>query len=131
MEVVVILLTYIQRVLLLLFGVSFLGYILVVLREKIYLKNNLIIIDNKSVTPQHLEKADMKEFILDGARVKSGDEVKVITDAKDKFVGILIGAIKKEKAILMVTHKNEIKQLDIDNILKFKVISKYGRFFNF
>ena len=31
----------------------------------------------------------------------------------------------------MVTHKNEIKQLDIDNILKFKVISKYGRFLIF
>ena len=39
----------------------------------------------------------MKEFILDGARVKSGDEVKVITDAKDKFVGIIIGAIKKKR----------------------------------
>ncbi|CCQ96034.1 conserved hypothetical protein [[Clostridium] ultunense Esp] len=124
-------LTYIQRLLIFLLAINVLGYILVVLKEKIYLKNNLIIIDNKHVTPQHLEKADMKEFVLDGSRVKSGDEVKIITNAKDKFVGILIGAIKKEKAILMVTHDNEIKQLDIDNILKFKVISKYGRFFNF
>ena len=91
----------------------------------------MIIIDNKTVTPQHLEKADMKEFVLDGTRVKSGDEIKVVTNAKDKFDGILIGAIKKERAILMVTHNNEIKQLNIDNILKFKVISKYGKFFNF
>lgn len=124
-------LIYIKRILLFLLALNLLGYILVVLREKIFLKNNLIIIDNKSVTPQHLEKADMKEFVLDGSRVKSGDEIKVVTNAKDKFVGILIGAIKEERAILMVTHNNEIKQLDIDNILKFKVISKYGRFFNF
>ncbi len=124
-------LIYIKRILLFLLALNLLGYILVVLREKIFLKNNLIIIDNKNVTPQHLEKADMKEFVLDGSRVKSGDEIKVVTNAKDKFVGILIGAIKKERAILMVTHNNEIKQLDIDNILKFKVISKYGRFFNF
>lgn len=124
-------LTYIQRVLIFLLAINILGYILVVLKEKLYLKNNLIIIDKKSVTPDHLEKADMKEFVMDGARVKSGDEVKIVTIAKDKFAGILIGAIKKEKAILMVTHKNEIKKLNIDNILKFKVISKYGRFFNF
>lgn len=108
-----------------------LGYILVVLREKNYLRNNLIIIDNKAVTSQHLKRADMKEFIFDGERVKSGDEVKVVTNAEDTFVGILIGAVKKERAILMVTHGNEIKQLKIDNILKFKIISKYGKFFNF
>ena len=124
-------LTYIQKILLFLLAISFAGYILVVLREKFYLKNNLIIIDNKTVTPKHLEKADMKEFVLDGSRAKSGDEIKIVTNAKDKFVGILIGAIKKEKAILMVTHNNEIKQLSIDNILRFKVISKYGKFFNF
>ena len=120
---------YIQKILIFLLGTSILGYILVVLKEKLYLKNNVIIIDKKSVTQNHLEKADMKEFVLDGSRVKSGDEVKVITVAKDKFQGILIGAIRSEKSILMVTYNDEIKQLDIDNILKFKVISKYGRFF--
>ena len=71
----------------------------------------------------------MKEFILDGARVKSGDEVKIVTIAKEKFEGILIGAIKKERSILMVTHDDEIKKFNIDNILKFKIISKYGKFF--
>ena len=120
---------YIQKILIFLLGTSILGYILVVLKEKLYLKNNVIIIDKKSVTQNHLEKADMKEFVLDGSRVKSGDEVKVITVAKDKFQGILIGAIRSEKSILMVTYNDEIKQLKIDNILKFKVISKYGRFF--
>ena len=73
----------------------------------------------------------MKEFELNGNRVKAGDEIKVITKTKDKFAGILIGAIRKERAILMVTHKNEIKQLKIDNIIEFKIISKYGQFFNF
>ena len=109
--------------------INILGYILVVLKEKIYLKNNIIVINKKSVTQKHLEKADMKEFILDGARVKSGDEVKVVTIAKEKFEGILIGAIKKERSILMVTHDDEIKKFSIDNILKFKIISKYGKFF--
>ncbi|NLW22595.1 MAG: hypothetical protein GXY88_04970 [Tissierellia bacterium] len=122
-------LIYIQRVLLVLFLVSILGYVLVVLREKYFLKNNVIIIDKKSVTQEDIEKADVKEFIFAGNKVKSGDEIRIITVAKDKFEGILLGAIIKDRSILMVTYNNEIKELSIDNILKFKVISKYGKFF--
>ena len=129
MEVDSVLLIYIQRILFILLIANILGYVLVVLKEKIYLKNNIIVIDKKTVTEDHLKEADMKEFTLDGTRVKSGDEIKVVTIAKEKIQGILIGAIKKEEAILLVTHKNQIKKFDIDNILKFKVVSKYGKFF--
>ena len=129
MEVDFVLLIYIQRILFVLLAANIFGYILVVLKEKIYLKNNMIVIDKKTVTQNHLEEADMKEFTLDGARVKSGDEVRVVTIAKEKIEGILIGAIKKERAILLVTHNDQVKKFDIDNILKFKVVSKYGKFF--
>lgn len=129
MEVDFVLLIYIQRILFVLLAANILGYILVVLKEKIYLKNNMIVIDKKTVTQNHLKEADMKEFTLDGARVKSGDEVRVVTIAKEKIEGILIGAIKKERAILLVTHNDQVKKFDIDNILKFKVVSKYGKFF--
>ncbi|QQY78740.1 hypothetical protein EDD65_10554 [Keratinibaculum paraultunense] len=122
-------LKHIQKLLIIIFVINVIGYVLSVLKEKIYLKNNIIVINKKSVTQKHLEKADMKEFILDGARVKSGDEVRIITVAKEKIDGIMIGAIKKERSILMVTHDDEIKKLNIDNILKFKIISKYGKFF--
>lgn len=106
------------------------GYIFSTLKEKIYLKNNIIVLDNKSVTPEHLQAADMKEFIFDGVRVKSGDEIRVITKEKKKYNGILIGAKKVEKSIMIITHRDEIKSFNIDNILKFKIISKYGQFFN-
>ena len=121
---------YIQQVLIFGLIISILGYILSVLKEKLYLKNNIIVINKKSVTEKHLKEADMKEFILDGSRVKSGDEIQIVTIGKDKFEGILIGAIKRERSILMVTHDDEIKKFSIDNILKFKVISRYGKFFN-
>lgn len=116
--------------LVLLFIASIFGYIFVILKEKIYLKNNIIIIDKKVVTQEHLNEADMKEFILDGLRVKAGDEIRVITKENKKYNGILLGAKKKDKSILMVTHRDEIKLFAIDNILKFKVVSKYGKFFN-
>lgn len=124
------LLDFIEVVLVLLFITSIFGYIFVILKEKIYLKNNIIIIDKKIVTDEHLKEADMKEFILDGLRVKAGDEIKVITKENRKYNGILLGAKKKDRSIMIVTHKDEIKSFMIDNILKFKIVSKYGKFFN-
>ncbi len=121
---------YIRIILILLFIASTFGYIFAILKEKLYLKNNIIIIDKKVVTQEHLNEADMKEFILDGLRVKAGDEIKLITKENKKYNGILLGAKKKDKSILMVTHRDEIKLFTIDNILKFKVVSKYGKFFN-
>lgn len=109
---------------------SIFGYIFATFKEKIYLKNNIIVIDKKSVTQEHLESADMKEFVLDGLRVKAGDEIKVVTKENKKYNGILIGAKKIEKSIMMITHRDEVKSFNIDNISKFKIISKYGKFFN-
>lgn len=123
-------LMHIQKVLIALFIVSVFGYILTVLKQKIYLKNNMIIIENKSVTQEELDKADMKEFVFNGKEVKSGDEVKIITYNNDKFEGTLIGLIRKKRALLMVTYNDEIKELKIDSINKFKIICKYGKFFN-
>lgn len=123
------LLEFIQILLIMLFITSFFGYLFVILKEKIYLKNNIIMIDKKVVTQDHLNETDMKEFVLDGLRAKAGDEIKVITKENEKYNGILIGAKKNDKSILMVTHRDEIKRFKIDNILKFKIKSKYGRFF--
>lgn len=111
-----------------LFVVSLIGYILVVLKEKVYLKNNVIVIDNKHVTEEHLEQADLKEFYLDGRRIKSGDEIKVKSKEKKNIIGTLIGAVVEEQSIMLITNKNKILKLKIEDILEFKVISKYGKF---
>lgn len=113
-----------------LFITSVFGYIFSTLKEKLYLKNNIILIEKKVVTQEHLNDTDMKEFIIDGLKVKSGDEIKLITKEKKSYIGILIGAKKKDKEILIVTHGDEIKNVKIENILKFKIVSKYGRFFS-
>lgn len=109
---------------------SVFGYIFAILKEKLYLKNNMIVIDKKVVTQDHLNATDMKEFIIDGIRLKAGDEIKVTTKEKKNYNGILIGAKKKEKKIVIVTHKDEVKQFEVEDISKFKIISKYGKFFN-
>ncbi len=120
---------YFKYLIIMLFIISVVGYILSVLREKLFLKNNMIVINKKSVTQDHLDEADMKEFIFDGNRVKSGDEVKVVLKGNKRLEGIVIGARKRDRIIILVTHKDEVKKLSIDNIKKFKIISKYGKFF--
>ena len=107
---------FIQIFLIMLLISSIIGYILVVLKEKMFLKNNIILIDNKFVTQDHLDNTDMKEFILDGTMLKAGDEIRVITRREEKFIGILIGAIQKEKSILLVTHSNKVIKFKVDNI---------------
>lgn len=104
-------LIYIQQLLICLFIVSVTGYILAVLKEKFYLKNNMIVIENKNVTQMDLDEADIKEFVINGEKVRSGDEIEVVTIAKNKFKGTLIGIIRKEKSVLMVTYKNELKKI--------------------
>ena len=120
----------IQVILIILLITSVFGYIFSTLKEKLYLKNNIILIEKKIVTQEHLNDTDMKEFIIDGLKVKAGDEIKLITRERKSYVGILIGAKKKDQEILIVTHGDEIKNVKIDNILKFKIMSKYGSFFN-
>ena len=55
----------------------------------------MIVIENKSVTQKDLDEADIKEFVLNGVKVRFGDEIKIITDCNNKFKGILIGAVKE------------------------------------
>ncbi|WP_242866791.1 hypothetical protein [Abyssisolibacter fermentans] len=109
--------------------VSICGYILVVIKEKLYLRKNIILLDKKSVTQKHINEADIKEFLLDGNRLKTGDEVKVILKNKNTISGVIIGAIKKENQLLIVTHNDEVRKFSIGIIKQIKVVSRYGKFF--
>ncbi len=124
-------LDFIQAIILLIFFISIYGYCLVILKEKLYMKKNIIVIDNKHLTKDDLKDVDVNEFILKGKRVKSGDEVKVTTLSKEKLNGTLIGGNIKNRAIHIITFDNEVKKLVIDDISKFKIISKYGKFLNY
>lgn len=107
-----------------------LGYTLVVLKEKYYLKNNIIYIDNRYISQDEIEGTDMQGFFLDGTMLKAGDEISVMTKSREKFKGILIGAIHSDQSIKMVTYANEIIKLKIESINQFKIMSKYGKFFS-
>lgn len=109
--------------------ISLIGYFLVVMREKYYLKNNIIIIDNKSVSKEDFKDLDMTHMSYKGRKVKTGDEVKIITNEKKIYRGIFIGGKLKEGILKIVTLSDEVKELKIKSILNIKVVREYGKFF--
>lgn len=118
-----------QNIIVISLSISLTAYIGLTLKEKLYLKNNMIVIEKKSVTQNHLNEADIKEFILKGQKAKSGDEVRILTKDREKYTGILIGGKRKDSEILIVTREDEIKKVKVENIEKFNVLIKYGKFF--
>lgn len=117
-----------------LFLLSLSGYVLVVLKEKFFLKNNIIIIDNKHFQMDMIDETDTKDFMFRGQRVRSGDEVKIILNEKNQkrktiYKGILLGARPKEHSIHLLSYKNEVVICKTEYIKKFKITSKYGKFF--
>ena len=93
-------------------------------------ENNIIYIDNRFISQEEIEDTDMQEFFLDGTKLKAGDELSILTKSKEKFKGILLGAVKKEQSIKIITYANEIIKLKIESINEFKIMSKYGKFFS-
>ncbi|KNF08718.1 hypothetical protein CLPU_5c00250 [Gottschalkia purinilytica] len=121
--------TNLQILLITFFVASIIGYICVVIKEKINLKSNTIIIDKKSVTQDQIDEAEVKVFMLDGEEIKAGDEVKVTLSSNKRVEGIIIGAKMSKSEIVIVTHSDEIEKFKVDTIKRIKIISKYGRFF--
>lgn len=119
----------IQILLITMFIVSIFGYALVVIKEKLNLKDNTIIIDKKSVTQDYIDQAEVKIFMLGKKEIRAGDEVKLTTSNNNKISGIIIGAKIEQNEILLVTYGDEVRKLEVDIIKKIKIISKYGKFF--
>lgn len=123
------LLIVLRNILLVLLILSFLGYTLIVFRQKILLKNNIIFINKKSINEELLNRANLKYFKIDNLKVKSGDEIKIKTKRNKKREGILIGVSEREGLVLIVTHYDRVEEYEITDIKSVKLISRYGYFF--
>ena len=106
------------------------GYVLVVIKEKFYLKNNIIVIDFKNLDQEELRNIDVKHFMLGSTELMAGDEIRVEFDNSLNIKGVLLGVVKAENTIAIATKAQGIKNFQINTIKKLKVISKYGKFFN-
>lgn len=109
--------------------VSVIGYVLSVMKEKLSLKSNTIVIDKKNLTQEQIDQAEIKTFLVDGEFIRAGDEIKLFMKERRKLEGVVLGARKKEDEILIYTDKEELKKCKLENIRRVKVVSKYGMFF--
>lgn len=108
--------------------VCFIGYFFVVIKEKFYLKNHIILIDQE-VEPDLLENIDVKHFMLGATEIMAGDEVKIQMDNLTSIRGTVLGVIKAEDSIALLTNTKGVASLKVSSIRKLKVISRYGKFF--
>lgn len=120
----------------LIFAVAFIAvttlaaYALIILQEKKNLKNKMIIIQSVAVDDDLISKISVKEFTLDEKSVRAGDEIK-IKSQKGSFSGIFVGADLKQKFLILVNKYDEIMYIPIEESIKIKIISKYGKFLHF
>lgn len=112
-----------------LLATTVIGYVFTVIKERYYLKNNIIFLEHKNLQTEDLEKVDIKHFMLGPLEIMSGDEVKIKLENSSSITGIVIGVIKNENSISIITKSHGVKNLNVEAIKKMKVISRYGRFF--
>lgn len=119
---------YVLRTTVILWIGSLTGYIFIVLKEKIYLRNNMIYLDYKNVDPEQIKEVEIKHFKLGTHELMAGDEIKVKLKGAKSIKGTVLGLAKDKKTILLMGSKG-IKNLEIRAIKELKVASKYGKFF--
>lgn len=114
--------------LIVLFVASSLGYIAVIIKEKIYLSNNMVVIHNKYVSQDDLDKVDSKFFIIGNLQIMAGDEIKIYKKNLSTVKGLVIGANTRNKTIVVAANDNQLLEIGTNVIKKIKIISKYGKF---
>lgn len=99
-----------------------------VIREKIALSRNTIVIANDHVEPAHLTRADIKHFILRGKQLLAGDTVTIRTTRHERLKGTVLGVDAKEEALLLA-NDSAVHTIQCRKIERVRLISRYGKFF--
>lgn len=122
--------SYMITTAILLLAICIIGYFFVVMKEKYYLKNHIVLIDHKDLEPELLKNIDIKHFMLGSTEIMAGDEVKVQMENSHHVKGTVLGVIKSEDSIAVITKSQGVRNLKVKSIKKLKVISRYGKFFS-
>jgi len=108
---------------------SVMGYLLTVLKETLDFKRAVVRFKSRRVTQSLIDQYDVKIFKLGGRRVNIGDEVKIVLENEEQLKGCVLGARKKLNSLALITELDEIVELNIRQIRKLKIVTKYGRLF--
>lgn len=117
------------ELLLILLALAVLGYLASAFKETLDFKRAIVRFKSHKVTQNLIDQYDLKIFKLGGLRVNIGDEVKIVLENEVQLKGCILGARKKLDALALVTDFDEIVELNIRQIRKFKIVTKYGRLY--
>lgn len=110
------------------FAVAVLGFVISYLIERHQLVNHQVPIKSKSVSQYYIDSLDYTQFRFGRHRLCIGDEIKVISGDR-VVIGTVLGAKSKEGLLCLVTRADEVAELSISAIKKFKILHKFGRLF--
>lgn len=108
---------------------SVMGYMMSALKETMDFKRAVVRFKSRKVTQSLIDQYDVKIFKLGGRRVNIGDEVKIVLENEEQLKGCILGARKKLNSLALITELDEIVELNIRQIRKLKIVTKYGRLF--
>lgn len=108
---------------------SVMGYMMSALKETMDFKRAVVRFKSRKVTQSLIDQYDVKIFKLGGRRVNIGDEVKIVLENEERLKGCILGARKKLNSLALITELDEIVELNIRQIRKLKIVTKYGRLF--
>ncbi|MDK9709645.1 hypothetical protein [Acidaminobacter sp.] len=108
---------------------SVMGYLMSALKETMDFKRAVVRFKSRKVTQSLIDQYDVKIFKLGGRRVNIGDEVKIVLENEEQLKGCVLGARKKLNSLALITELDEIVELNIRQIRKLKIVTKYGRLF--
>lgn len=114
---------------LLLLTLALIGYLASTLRESLEFKRAVVRFKSHKVTQNLIDQYDLKIFRLGGRRVHIGDEVKIVLENEAQLKGFVLGAKKKRNLLALITELDEVVELNIQQIRKLKIVTKYGRLF--
>ncbi len=109
--------------------VTVLGYFFSIIRERLDLMHQRVVIKSKAVTQRLLDEIDLKMFRLGRVKLFVGDEIRVRLKNRHSVRGVVLGAKKNANALCLVTAKDEIVEVQVGSIDKLSVVTKYGRLF--
>ncbi len=115
--------------LILMLMLSVVGYLMSALKESMDFKRAVVRFKSRKVTQSLIDQYDVKIFKLGGRRVNIGDEVKIVLENEEQLKGFILGARKKLNSLALITELDEIVELNIRQIRKLKIVTKYGRLF--
>lgn len=104
--------------------------VIAVIREKIALANNMILLESEHISSEDLERAEIKTFLIQGKEIHTGDRIKVVTKFKDRIEGLVLGIDASREALILAADASVV-DIQFRKIKDVKLVSRYGKFFTF